>query len=56
VATVITGNHGEAGALDRYGAAVGLPRAFSGANNFDAESAAGAAAESLPNLARIGIR
>ena len=34
VATVITGNYGEAGALDRYGAAFGLPRAYSGANNF----------------------
>ena len=34
VATVITGNYGEAGALDRYGAAFGLPWAYSGANNF----------------------
>jgi hypothetical protein len=34
VATVITGNYGEAGALDRYGAAFGLPQAYSGANNF----------------------
>jgi hypothetical protein len=47
VATVIIGNHGEAGALDRYGAAFGLPRAFSGTNNFDAESADGAAANKV---------
>jgi len=34
VATVITGNYGEAGAVDRYGAALGLPRAYSGHNNY----------------------
>jgi hypothetical protein len=34
VATVITGNYGEAGALDRYGPGLGLPQAYSGANNF----------------------
>ena len=34
VATVLTGNYGEAGALDRYGAGLGLPQAYSGANNF----------------------
>lgn len=32
--TVITGNYGEAGAIDRYGPALGLPRAYSGHNNF----------------------
>jgi Dolichyl-phosphate-mannose-protein mannosyltransferase len=31
---ILTGNYGEAGAIDRYGAADGLPAAFSGANNF----------------------
>jgi hypothetical protein len=31
---VLTGNYGEAGAIDRYGAADGLPAAYSGANNF----------------------
>ena len=34
VATVITGNYGEAGAIDRYGPGLGLPQAYSGANNF----------------------
>lgn len=34
VATVITGNYGEAGAIDRYGPGLGLPRAYSGHNNF----------------------
>lgn len=29
---VITGNYGEAGAVDRYGPALGLPRAYSGQN------------------------
>jgi hypothetical protein len=32
--TILTGNYGEAGALARYGAADGLPAAYSGANNF----------------------
>ena len=31
---LVTGNYGEAGAIDRYGAALGLPQAFSGDNNF----------------------
>ena len=31
---ILAGNYGEAGAIDRYGAADGLPRAYSGANNF----------------------
>jgi 4-amino-4-deoxy-L-arabinose transferase-like glycosyltransferase len=34
VATVITGNYGEAGAADRYGALLGLPQVYSGANNY----------------------
>jgi 4-amino-4-deoxy-L-arabinose transferase-like glycosyltransferase len=34
VATVITGNYGEAGAVDRYGAALGLPPAYSGHNSY----------------------
>jgi Dolichyl-phosphate-mannose-protein mannosyltransferase len=34
VATVLTGNYGEAGAVARYGAGFGLPRAYSGANSF----------------------
>jgi hypothetical protein len=33
-ATILTGNYGEAGAIDRYGSALGLPQAYSGANNF----------------------
>lgn len=32
--TILAGNYGEAGALDRYGAGAGLPQAYSGANNF----------------------
>ena len=32
--TILAGNYGEAGALDRYGAGDGLPTAYSGANNF----------------------
>lgn len=32
--TILAGNYGEAGALDRYGAQFGLPQAYSGANNF----------------------
>jgi len=32
--TVLTGNYGEAGAVDRYGPQFGLPQAYSGANNF----------------------
>ena len=32
--TVLAGNYGEAGAIDRYGAGLGLPQVFSGANNF----------------------
>lgn len=34
VAAVLAGNYGEAGAIDRYGPALGLPPADSGANNF----------------------
>jgi 4-amino-4-deoxy-L-arabinose transferase-like glycosyltransferase len=34
VATVIAGNYGEAGALDRYGPALGLPAVYSGDNNY----------------------
>jgi hypothetical protein len=32
--TILTGNYGEAGALDRYGPGLGLPAVYSGANNF----------------------
>lgn len=32
--TIVTSNYGEAGALDRYGPALGLPRAYSGHNGF----------------------
>jgi 4-amino-4-deoxy-L-arabinose transferase-like glycosyltransferase len=32
--TVLAGNYGEAGAIDRYGSQLGLPRVYSGANNF----------------------
>ena len=32
--TVLTGNYGEAGAIDRYGPQVGLPSAYSGQNTF----------------------
>jgi hypothetical protein len=32
--TILTGNYGEAGALDRYGPGYRLPQAYSGANNF----------------------
>lgn len=31
---VLTGNYGEAGAIDRYGSSFGLPQAYSGHNNF----------------------
>jgi hypothetical protein len=31
---ILTGNYGEAGAIGRYGPGLGLPQAFSGANNF----------------------
>jgi hypothetical protein len=31
---ILTGNYGEAGAIDRYGPGLGLPRPYSGANNF----------------------
>ncbi len=31
---LLTGNYGEAGAIDRYGPALGLPQAHSGNNNF----------------------
>jgi 4-amino-4-deoxy-L-arabinose transferase-like glycosyltransferase len=31
---IVTGNYGEAGALQRYGAALGLPAVYSGQNNF----------------------
>lgn len=34
VATVLAGNYGEAGAVDRYGASFGLPQVYSGANNY----------------------
>ena len=34
VATILTGNYGEAGALQRYRAQFGLPQAYSGANSF----------------------
>jgi 4-amino-4-deoxy-L-arabinose transferase-like glycosyltransferase len=32
--TVLAGNYGEAGAIDRYGPGLGLPQVFSGHNNF----------------------
>jgi 4-amino-4-deoxy-L-arabinose transferase-like glycosyltransferase len=32
--TILAGNYGEAGAVDRYGSQYGLPQAYSGANNF----------------------
>jgi hypothetical protein len=32
--TILTGNYGEAGAIDRYGPGAGLPQVYSGANNF----------------------
>jgi hypothetical protein len=32
--TVLTGNYGEAGAIDRYAPSLGLPQVYSGANNF----------------------
>jgi len=31
---ILTGNYGEAGAIDRYGPGLGVPQAHSGANNF----------------------
>ncbi len=31
---IFTGNYGEAGAIDRYGPALGLPSAYSGHNGF----------------------
>lgn len=31
---ILTGNYGEAGAVDRYGPGLGLPQAYSGQNNF----------------------
>jgi hypothetical protein len=31
---IVTGNYGEAGAIDRYGPDLALPQAYSGANNF----------------------
>ena len=34
VTTILAGNYGEAGAIERYRADYGLPEAFSGANNF----------------------
>jgi hypothetical protein len=33
-AVVLTGNYGEAGAVDRYGPALGLPKAYSGHNAY----------------------
>ena len=32
--TIVTGNYGEAGAIDRYGGSFDLPRAYSGHNNY----------------------
>jgi hypothetical protein len=32
--TILAGNYGEAGAIDRYGRGFGLPQVYSGANNF----------------------
>lgn len=32
--TILTGNYGEAGAVDRYGPGLSLPAAYSGSNNF----------------------
>ena len=32
--TILAGNYGEAGAVERYGSQYGLPQAYSGANNF----------------------
>jgi 4-amino-4-deoxy-L-arabinose transferase-like glycosyltransferase len=32
--TILAGNYGEAGAIDRYGPGDGLPQVYSGANNF----------------------
>ena len=32
--TILAGNYGEAGAIDRYGPGYGLPRVYGGANNF----------------------
>ncbi len=32
--TILTGNYGEAGAIERYGPGLRLPQAYSGANNF----------------------
>ncbi|HEY7016709.1 MAG TPA: glycosyltransferase family 39 protein [Streptosporangiaceae bacterium] len=32
--TILTGNYGEAGAIERYGPGLGLPPVYSGANNF----------------------
>ncbi len=32
--TILTGNYGEAGAIDRYDPGAGLPQVYSGANNF----------------------
>jgi hypothetical protein len=34
VAVLVTGNYGEAGAIDRYGPALGLPQAYSGHNSY----------------------
>src|SRR4029078_11547118 len=31
---LFTGNYGEAGAIDRFGPALGLPQAYSGHNNY----------------------
>jgi 4-amino-4-deoxy-L-arabinose transferase-like glycosyltransferase len=33
-ATLLAGNYGEAGAVDRYGASFGLPQVYSGANSY----------------------
>jgi hypothetical protein len=34
VTTILAGNYGEAGAIERYGPSLGLPQAYCGANNF----------------------
>ncbi len=34
VTAIVTANYGEAGAIDRYGPALGLPRAYSGHNSY----------------------
>lgn len=48
---ILTGNYGQAGAIDRYGPALGLPRAFSGHNGY---ADWGPPQEAVPVLA-VGI-